>query len=198
LQHALDGVAEAPRFGLDGGAVAFDAGGVADDAVRLSAADAAEAGVQVHVEAAPNLPAVLGDAGTLQSAVQNLVGNAIKYAGDDRWVRVAVTAQRAPRPEVRIAVDDHGAGLDAEEQRLVFEPFFRGRAAVANQIKGSGLGLSLVRRIVDAHGGRVELVSAPGRGSTFTICLPAAPDAPVAATAESAATTAARAAATGA
>ena len=74
---------------------------------------------------------------------------------------------------MHIAVDDHGPGLDADEQRQVFEPFFRGRDAVANQIQGSGLGLSLVRRIVDAHGGRVELESAPGRGSTFTICLPA-------------------------
>ncbi len=148
------------------------------EAVRLSAADAAEAGVQVQVEMPADLPAVLGDAGTLQSAVQNLIGNAIKYAGADRWVRVAVTARRAPRREVRIAVEDHGDGLDAEEQRLVFEPFFRGKAAVANQIKGSGLGLSLVRRIADAHGGRVELVSSPGHGSTFTICLPAAPDAP--------------------
>jgi two-component system, OmpR family, sensor histidine kinase SenX3 len=111
--------------------------------------------------------------------VQNLVGNAIKYAGGDRWVRVAVTAHDSPRREVRIAVEDHGAGLDPDEQRLVFEPFFRGKAAVANQIKGSGLGLSLVRRISDAHGGRVDVVSAPGHGSTFTISLPAAPDAPV-------------------
>lgn len=153
-------------------------GALVHEAVRLTAADAAEAGVRVHVELPDNLPEVLGDAGTLQSAVQNLVGNAIKYAGADRWVRVAVTAHDSPRREVRIAVEDHGAGLAPDEQRLVFEPFFRGKAAVANQIKGSGLGLSLVRRISDAHGGRVDVVSAPGHGSTFTISLPAAPDAP--------------------
>ena len=156
-------------------------GAFVHEAVRLTAADAVEAGVRVHVELPDDLPAVLGDAGTLQSAVQNLVGNAIKYAGPDRWVRVAVTTHDMPRREVRIAVEDHGQGLDPEEQRLVFEPFFRGKAAVANQIKGSGLGLSLVRRISDAHGGRVDVVSAPGHGSTFTICLPAAPDAPAAA-----------------
>ncbi len=175
----------------------LSADSVVHEAVRLSSADAAQARVDVQVELAPDLPALMGDAGTLQSAVQNLVGNAIKYAGDDRWVRVAVTASTTPRPEVRIAVEDHGAGLDGEEQRLVFEPFFRGKAAVANQIKGSGLGLSLVRRIADAHGGRVELVSSPGHGSTFTICLPAAPDAPATSAAEPA-TAPARAAATGA
>ena len=152
---------------------------IVHDAVRMSEADAAQAGIAVQVDVAPDVPWLVGDAGALQSAVQNLVGNAIKYAGDDHWVHVSVAARRAPRPEVRIAVEDHGDGLDAEEQRLVFEPFFRGKAAVANQIKGSGLGLSLVRRIADAHGGRVELVSSPGHGSTFTICLPAAPDASV-------------------
>ena len=146
------------------------------DAVQQSSLDAERAGVDVHVQIAADLPAILGDAGALQSAVQNLVGNAIKYAGDDRWVQVRVTSTGAVRErEVRIAVEDHGPGLDADERQLVFEPFYRGRTAVANQIQGSGLGLSLVRRIADAHGGRVELTTEAGRGSTFTICLPAAP-----------------------
>jgi two-component system sensor histidine kinase SenX3 len=145
------------------------------EAVQHTALDAERAGVEVQVEIAADLPALIGDGPSLQSAVQNLVGNAVKYAGADRWARVRVLrAGTATAPEVHIAVDDHGAGLDAEERRHVFEPFYRGKDAVANQIQGSGLGLSLVRRIVDAHGGRVELSSEPGRGSTFTICLPAA------------------------
>lgn len=152
---------------------------VVHDAVQRSADDAARAGVDVQVEIAADLPDVLGDAGALQSAVQNLVGNAVKYAGDDRWVRVTVGATAGPRREVHIGVEDHGAGLDAEERRLVFEPFYRGKNAIANQIHGSGLGLSLVKRIADAHGGRIEVVSDVGRGSTFTLCLPVAPDAPV-------------------
>ncbi len=151
---------------------------VVHGAVQQSALDADRAGVDVHVALAADLPLVAGDAGALQSAVQNLVGNAVKYAGDDRWVGVRADAAHGPRGrEVRIAVEDHGPGLDADERQLVFEPFFRGRAAVANQIQGSGLGLSLVKRIAEAHGGRVELATEAGRGSTFTICLPAAPPA---------------------
>ena len=150
--------------------------GLVRDVVQQSSLDAERAGVDVHVQIANDLPSILGDAGTLQSAVQNLVGNAIKYAGDDRWVEVRVTASGSGRErEVRIAVEDHGPGLDADERQLVFEPFYRGRTAVANQTQGSGLGLSLVRRIADAHGGRVELATETGQGSTFTICLPAAP-----------------------
>ncbi len=145
-------------------------------AVQQSALDAGRAGVNVQVDIAPDLPLVVGDAGALQSAVQNLVGNAIKYAGDDRWVRVRVDAAGGARGrEVRIAVEDHGPGLDPDERHRVFEPFYRGRTAVANQIQGSGLGLSLVRRIAEAHGGHVELTTEAGRGSTFTIGLPAAP-----------------------
>ena len=152
------------------------AASVVHGAVQQSALDAHRAGVDVHVDLAPDLPLVGGDAGALQSAVQNLVGNAIKYAGADRWVRVRVEASNGTRGrEVRIAVEDHGPGLDADERQLVFEPFYRGRTAVANQIQGSGLGLSLVRRIAEAHGGRVELATDAGHGSTFTICLPAAP-----------------------
>ena len=148
---------------------------VVREAVQHTALDAARAGVDVQVEIGTELPPLVGDGPALQSAVQNLVGNAVKYAGADRWARVRVVrAGTASRPEVHIAVDDHGQGLDADERRHIFEPFYRGKDAVANQIQGSGLGLSLVRRIVDAHGGRVELESEPGRGSTFTICLPAA------------------------
>ena len=149
---------------------------IVGDAVRQTALDAERAGVTVEVDIAGDLPPLVGDAPSLQSAVQNLVGNAVKYAGTDRWVQVRVApGGTAGRREVLVAVEDHGPGLDAEEARQVFEPFFRGKDAVANQIQGSGLGLSLVRRIVEAHGGRVELASRPGHGSTFTICLPADP-----------------------
>jgi two-component system sensor histidine kinase BaeS len=75
---------------------------------------------------------------------------------------------------VRITVSDHGEGISPTELPHIFEPFYRGADAVAQQIHGNGLGLSLVRRIVEAHGGRVTATSRPGTGSAFTISLPAA------------------------
>ncbi len=172
---------------------------VVQDAVQQSSTDADRAGVDVHVNIDADLPSLVGDAGALRSAVQNLVGNAIKYAGHDRWVRVRVSGGTSKHGrEVRIAVEDHGPGLDADERQLVFEPFYRGRTAVADQVPGSGLGLSLVRRIADAHGGRVELTTEPGHGSTFTICLPATLPVPGATEATATAHAEARAAASSA
>ena len=76
---------------------------------------------------------------------------------------------------VQIVVRDHGPGIPADELPHLFEPFYRGRAARHAQIRGSGLGLSLVKNTIDAHGGRVTVESTPGEGSTFTLHLPAAP-----------------------
>lgn len=115
---------------------------------------------------------VVGDAAALRSALQNLISNAIKYGGDARWIRVG--AAPAGHKGVRITVEDHGLGISPDDRRHLFEPFYRGREAVSRQIQGSGLGLHLVRRIVDAHGGTVSVQSEPGKGSLFTMELPTA------------------------
>jgi signal transduction histidine kinase len=131
--------------------------------------------VQVHRDIALDLPAVIGDANALRSAVQNLIANAVKYGGPDHWVGIRAEHVRDRRHgEVRITVSDHGKGIDAAELPHIFEPFYRGADAVAQQIHGNGLGLSLVRRIIEAHGGKVSASSRVGAGSAFTISLPAA------------------------
>ncbi len=121
------------------------------------------------------LPPVLGDERGVKSAIQNLMSNAMKFSDPGDLIRLSTRAVVVgDRREVQIEVEDHGRGIPPAEQSHVFEPFFRGETARADQVQGSGLGLSLVKDIMETHGGRVTLVSAPGSGSTFTLHLPVA------------------------
>lgn len=149
-------------------------GALVEAAVAGSRPLLGDAPVNVHCDIDPDLPTVAGDESALRSAVENLIINAAKYGGTDRWIGVRVQRVRHRRRiDVRIAVSDHGAGIPGPELAHIFEPFYRGADAVARQIHGNGLGLSLVRRIVEAHGGDVIVTSRPGAGTTFTITLPA-------------------------
>ena len=127
------------------------------------------------------LPPVLGDEPALRRVFQNLVANAIKYGGASRAAGSAIDARARAR---RARGARHGRAIAASasrpaEQARIFEPFYRAPDVIAAQIQGAGLGLSLVKRIVEAHGGRVAVRSAPGAGSEFTVVLPAASEEPV-------------------
>jgi signal transduction histidine kinase len=133
--------------------------------------DLTRGGIALEVALADDLPPIVGDPHWLRTAIDNLLSNAQKHAGEGHWIRVS--AVRLPgEKEVRISVEDRGAGIDPTDQAEIFEPFCRGRAAIEAQIPGSGLGLSLVRSAAEVHHGAVTLVSEPGRGSTFTLHLP--------------------------
>ncbi|HMN62877.1 MAG TPA: ATP-binding protein, partial [Anaerolinea sp.] len=114
------------------------------------------------------LPVIQADPIRLGQAVGNLLSNAIKFtpAGG----KVTVTSG-AGGQEVWLRVTDSGPGIPADEQEKIFTPFFRGGQG-KRFTEGMGLGLSIARDLVQAHGGRLELVSAPGEGSQFTIYLP--------------------------
>lgn len=145
------------------------------EAAVKSEATLADAGLHVQREIASDLPPVVGDAAALRSAVQNLLANAVKYGGRDRWVGIrAEHVRERRRSEVRITVSDHGPGIPADELPHIFDPFYRGADALTRQVHGNGLGLSLVRRIITAHGGRVSVSTRAGAGSAFAISLPAA------------------------
>ena len=146
------------------------------DIVESSRSLLEEAGVRVECAMPDNLPPVLGDETALRRVFQNLVGNAIKYGRAGRWI--GVRARHAGR-EVHVTVADRGIGISTAEQARIFEPFYRTPDVVAAQIQGAGLGLSLVKRIVEAHGGRITVQSAPGEGSEFTVILPGASEEPV-------------------
>jgi len=134
---------------------------------------------EVETRVEPGLPAITGDSLALRHALQNLLANAAKYGGAGKQ-SVAISARTVPGAngnrgqQIEIRVADHGSGIPPEEQKHVFDAFFRGRKAVQDQIHGTGLGLHLVKKIVEAHGGTVSLESEPGAGSTFIVRIPAA------------------------
>ncbi|MBX3277804.1 MAG: HAMP domain-containing histidine kinase [Acidobacteria bacterium] len=149
---------------------------IVEHAVGACRMSLAETDTTVEMEIADNLPLIRADQSALSRAVQNLLSNAQKYGGEQRWIGlrvISVVSKSGSVGEVKIEVADRGLGIPASEVKEIFEPFYRGREVVAAQIHGSGLGLSLVKHIVDAHGGRVEVQSETGGGTTFTIVLPA-------------------------
>ena len=150
------------------------------DSIAVCRAEIDAAGFTVETAIADDLPNVGGDVTALRSALQNLISNAVKYGGHARWMRVSARLDPGigTREQVLFSVEDRGLGIDAEDRKHIFEPFYRGREAVAQQIQGSGLGLNLVHRIAEAHGGNVSVVTEPGKGSTFTLSLPAVHDRP--------------------
>jgi signal transduction histidine kinase len=109
------------------------------------------------------------DPEAMSVALRNLVDNALKYAPDCPTVRVEWGVEKS---HVAIRVRDRGPGIPPSEKRAIFRKFVRGSAAEAANVKGSGVGLAMVRHIVAAHGGDVTLASQPGSGSVFTILLP--------------------------
>jgi signal transduction histidine kinase len=142
------------------------------------------------------LPPVQGDVAALRRALRNLIENAAKYGGrpdsPEPWIGVRA---RATGEGIEIAVEDRGGGLRREDLRNLFEPFYRGREAVERSIAGSGLGLSVVRHIAEAHHGRVSVElgdagQAAGQGKAFVLHLPVAPGGPAAAPDPSAASAA--------
>lgn len=152
-----------------------DAGAVVSDTVSSCSALFDAEGFDVSVVVAPDLPAVAADEGALRRAVSNLLMNALKHASSGRSVAVDVrAASPGSGSAVEIAVTDKGPGIPPEDLGHIFEPFYRGRHATEQQVHGNGLGLSLVQRIAEAHGGHVTVKSAPGAGATFTLHLPAA------------------------
>ncbi|MGH9629980.1 MAG: sensor histidine kinase [Bryobacteraceae bacterium] len=108
----------------------------------------------------------------LRHAVQNLIENTVKYGlNGPRWIGVTAEAS-ADRRVVRIHVRDRGPGISSEERRHIFDAFYRGRQAIAEQIRGTGLGLNLVKSDRGGSRGRASVSSAEGQGAQFTIELP--------------------------
>ena len=131
---------------------------------------AAEANHQLLQAHAPSDTFIKGDSVALRRAVANIVTNALRHTPKGGRIRVAAGAEAA---WVWIAVEDEGPGISEADQERVWQRFWRGERRLGRD-KGSGLGLTIVRQIAEAHGGQVQLLSEPGRGSTFVLWLPIA------------------------
>src|SRR5207248_1819904 len=130
-----------------------------------------EAAKVLEVEIVPDLPQVRVDREALAGAVLNLLQNAFKYSGQDK--RIALRA-RPERRGVSIEVEDNGVGIAPRDRKRIFERFYRVDNLLTRKTEGSGLGLAIAKRIVEAHGGKISVHSEPGKGSRFSIHLPAA------------------------
>jgi signal transduction histidine kinase len=128
-----------------------------------------ESGMEIRYSNPDTVPPVYLDKDAILQVVYNLVDNAVKYSGNSRLVEVSLlkTAE-----EVQISVKDHGIGIPHGEQDKIFERFYRCEEAQALGIKGSGIGLTIVRPIVEAHNGKLTLESSPGKGTVFTVHIP--------------------------
>lgn len=174
-QHLLDMIndvldhakAEADHLTLDEDTV--DIGGVIDFAVRMLIPRADRAGIALTTFVAPGI-SVRGDERRLRQIMLNLLTNAIKFTPAEG--RIAVTASFANGGDLVLAVEDNGIGIAEEDQVRIFEPFHGVRPSDSNQ-EGTGLGLPLTKRLVELHGGVLELRSTLGAGTTMRIRIPA-------------------------
>ena len=148
---------------------AADVREIIDNALAQCRSLIAEKGIVVEREIAENLPPLVADKNALSQAIQNLIGNAVKYSNGGKWMKISA---KNGGGKVKIIVEDRGIGISARDLAHILEPFYRAKAVVDEQIHGNGLGLSLVKQIVDAHKGNVKIESELGKGSKFTIELP--------------------------
>jgi signal transduction histidine kinase len=140
--------------------------------VRATVADfqerVAAEGYSVELTGANHTMLARADREAISRALWNLLDNAVKYSPECRTVWVALQRQD---DRVSILVRDRGLGIPIHEQREIFDRFVRGAESTARRIRGTGIGLAMVRQIVRAHGGDVSVASEPGKGSTFTLAL---------------------------
>jgi signal transduction histidine kinase len=127
------------------------------------------AGVKIDTRIAQNIPCLDIDREAFSLALNNLLENALKFSPDHRVIFVEVSKEGE---NVRVDVKDKGVGIDAGELDKIFDKFYQGQNAARYSLRGTGLGLTLVKHVMDAHGGKVLVESEPGQGSTFSLLFP--------------------------
>jgi len=172
LSHLIDNLLDVQR--IEEGRKQYAFAQVRPDRVVRDTVEAyrfqlTEAGFDLRIDVDDDLPLTYLDEEAVAQALINLLDNAAKYSDTTREIRVRVARRH---DAVCVSVQDRGIGIPAREQEKIFESFYRVEKSDVHDVKGSGLGLAVVAHVARAHGGHVEVDSTPGRGSTFTLCLP--------------------------
>jgi signal transduction histidine kinase len=127
--------------------------------------------IEVEVHIAPDIPLVEANIYLITRCLQNLIQNVVKYAAAGQWLAIRIAKVALPEGQrVQISVEDRGPGISPVDLPHIFEPFYRGRNGEASQVPGVGLGLTLVKRVVEAHLGKIE-VKCSDRGALFSLLL---------------------------
>ena len=154
----------------------LDVSEIVDLALASTAGLVRAAKFTIERDVEPGLPRVVGDLLALSQCLQNLITNALKYGREERWIgiRAGLAEHDAGGTEVQVSISDRGMGISSTDLPHIFEPFYRSPSVAAAQIHGTGLGLSLAKRIAEAMKGQLTVTSVHGRGSTFILHLPLA------------------------
>lgn len=131
--------------------------------------EAQKDGFQLNLETGPDVPDSFADPNAITMAFLNMLDNAVKYSGTQKKIEVRVGQNNG---FVDLSVTDNGMGIPLPEQQKIFDKFYRGNEPAIRRIRGSGIGLSIIKNVAEMHGGEVFVQSEPGKGSTFTLRIP--------------------------
>jgi signal transduction histidine kinase len=172
LSHLIDNILDFSKIEEGKKAFRFEKANLAEliDHVKLVFQKSiTNEGFSVFLSMPETLPELLIDKEAIEQVLYNLLDNAYKYSGNSKNIEILV---ESTGDSLKISVKDFGIGIEREDRQKIFERFFRGGNELTRSVKGSGIGLTIVQKIIEAHRGTVSLESTPGKGSTFIIHLP--------------------------
>lgn len=172
LSHLIDNILDFSKIEEGQKVFRFEKTNLAEMVNRVTSVfqkSVANEGYSVTSHIPQKLPELLVDKEAIQQVLYNLLDNAYKYSGESRIIEVIA---ESTGNSVKLSVKDFGIGIPHEDQNKIFDRFFRGGNELTRSVKGSGIGLTIVKKIIEAHHGTVSLDSTPGKGSTFQVTLP--------------------------
>jgi signal transduction histidine kinase len=172
LSHLIDNILDFTKMEEGHKIFRFEKAGivpVVKDIVELFRELTANSGFQINLSTPENLPDIVFDREAIGQVIYNLIDNACKYSQELKTVDVQLFLTGS---NIIISVRDYGVGIRKEDQEKIFSRFYRAGEELAQSVKGSGIGLAIVKQIVEAHHGEITVESSPGKGSTFTVRIP--------------------------